>query len=329
MTEAKMGDVVALVEHRQGTLRDITYEIMACGRDLAVKTGGKLTAVILGENPDKFVDMIKPQVHRVLVIDSPVFREFNSASYQAALVGIMKAERPRFLLIGHTAFGMDLCPTLATQLGLPFTTDCIGIAVEGGDTRVTRQMYDGKINATVRLREDSSYLLTLRSGTFSAGEVDLCGEVKGMESPIASEPDYRRFVEYIEPIVGDVDITRSDIVVGVGRGVKEKENMAVVEDFAAAIGGVVGCTRPIVDNEWLPKDRQIGSSGKTIRPRLYIALGVSGAFQHVVGMKGADTIIAVNKDPNAPIFNEADYGIVDDMFKILPALKERILEIRG
>lgn len=324
-----MGDILALVEHRQGTVRDITYEILACGRDLADKSGGKLTAVVLGEGPDRLLEALKPQAHRLLVVDSPVFKAFNAATYQMAMADIIKNEKPYFTLIGHTAFGMDLGPALAVGLGLPFTTDCIGVDLEDGRVTVTRQMYDGKLNAAVRLREDNSYILTLRSGTFAASEASLGGEVVRVESPVSSEPDYRRFIEYIEPVAGDVDITKSDIVVGVGRGVKEQENIAMVEEFAAALGGVVGCSRPIVDNEWLPKDRQIGSSGKTIKPKLYIALGVSGAFQHVAGMKGAGTIIAINKDPNAPIFNEADYGIVDDMFKVLPALKERITEIRG
>jgi electron transfer flavoprotein alpha subunit len=329
MMETKMGDILVLVEHRRGAVRDITFEIMAFGRYLAAKTGGKLTAVILGDGPEKLVEALKPQAHRVMVVDAPVFKHFNSASYQKALAEIIKKEQPGFTLMGHTAFGMDLCPTLATYLDVPFTTDCIGIDIEGGQVKATRQVYDGKLNATVRLREGTSYMLTLRSGTFPAGEAALDGEVVGLDSPLADEPAYRRFIEYIEPVVGDVDITRSDIVVGVGRGVKEKDNIAMVEEFAAALGGVVGCTRPVVDNEWMPKDRQIGSSGKTIKPKLYIALGVSGAFQHVAGMKGADTIIAVNKDPKAPIFNEADYGIVGDMFKILPVLKEKIIELKA
>jgi electron transfer flavoprotein alpha subunit len=329
VTEAKMDDILALVEHRQGSLRDITYEVMACGRDLAGMTGARLTALILGENPAPYAEAMKRQADRVLVVDSPVFKHFNSASYQRALVEIVRNEKPRFILMGHSAFGMDLGPSLAVELDLPFTTDCIGVSAEGGRVKVTRQVYDGKLNATVELREGPSYLLTLRSGTFPADEPGLEGEVTQIRSPIDTEPDYRRFIEYVEPPAGDIDITRSDIVVGVGRGVKDKENLAIVEEFASSLGAVVGCTRPIVDNEWLPKSRQVGSSGKTIKPKLYIALGISGAFQHLAGMKGADTIIAVNKDANAPIFNEADYGVVDDMFKILPALKERILELKG
>ncbi len=324
-----MGEIFALVEHRQGVIRDITFELLACGRDLASKTGGSLTAVLLGDRPDAFVDGLKSQADRLMVIDSPVFKEFNSASYQLALSEILSREKPLVTLMGHTAFGMDLCPSLAPSLGLPFTTDCLSLDVADGKVTATRQMYDGKLNAEVSLREAPSYLFTLRMGCFPASDPGLDAEIANVESPVAAEPDYRKFIDYIEPVLGDVDITKSDIIVGVGRGVKDKDNIAMVEKFAEALGGVVGCTRPVVDSEWLPKERQVGSSGQTVKPKLYIALGISGAFQHVAGMKGAETIIAVNKDPNAPIFAEADYGIVDDMFKIIPVLQEKILELKG
>jgi electron transfer flavoprotein alpha subunit len=324
-----MADILALVEHRQGALRDITFELMACGRMLAEKTDSKLAAVVLGEGIDGFVDSLKTQAHRIIVIDSPVFKEFNSESYKIALAEVIKSETPFITLIGHTAFGMDLAPALGAQLGMPFTTDCLDVQPDGGKVTVIRQVYEGKLDARVELREAPSYLVTLRTGMFPADDAGLSAEVVKMDSPLAAEPDYRKFVEYIEPVIGDVDITRSDVVVGVGRGIKEQENLAMVEEFAKALGGVVGCTRPVVDAEWLPKDRQVGSSGKTIKPKLYIALGISGAFQHIAGMKGADTIIAVNKDPNAPIFAEADYGIVDDLFKVVPVLKDKIIEIKG
>jgi len=324
-----MADILALVEHRQGAIRDITYELMACGRSLAEETDGKLTAVVLGADTEGLVTPLKSQAHKLIVIDAPVFKDFNSASYQLALSEIVKQEKPFITLIGHTAFGMDLCPSLAVELESPFTTDCLKIELADGSVKAVRQMFDGKLDARVRLRKGDSYFLTVRSGMYPAEDGGLAAEVTEMASPVATEPDYRRFIDYIEPAVGEVDITKSDIVVGVGRGVKEQENIAMVEEFAEAIGGVVGCTRPVVDSEWLPKARQVGSSGKTIKPKLYIALGISGAFQHLAGLKGADTIIAVNKDPNAPIFNAADYGIVEDMFKVLPALKEKILEVKG
>jgi electron transfer flavoprotein alpha subunit len=323
-----MSEIFALVEHRQGTIRDITYELMSCGRKLAENASAKLTAVILGHNTDSIVQAVKSQAHRLLVVDSEMFKDFNSELYQITLSEIIKQQNPRLTLIGHSAFGMDLCPALAVQVGLPFATDCLGVEIVEQKIKVTRQMYDGKLNARVLLRENPGHMITLRSGCFPAGESSLEGVVENLDITVSSQPDYRKFIEYIEAAIGDVDITKSDILVSIGRGVKEQANISVIEDFAAAIGGVVSCSRPVVDAGWLTKDRQVGSSGKTVKPKLYIALGISGAFQHIVGMKSADTIIAVNKDPNAPIFNEADYGIVDDLFKVVPVLKNKILEMK-
>ncbi|MCK4359946.1 MAG: electron transfer flavoprotein subunit alpha/FixB family protein [Candidatus Cloacimonetes bacterium] len=323
-----MSEIFALIEHRQGAIRDVSYELMTCGRILAEKLNTKLTAILLGYNTQKFVESVKSQAHRILVIDNEVLKEFNAESYQITLSKIIKKENPSITLIGHTAFGMDLCPALATQLNIPFTTDCLNMEMVDRNLIVTRQMYDGKLNAKVKFRKNPSYILSLRAGCFPAEDCSLNAEIVNIESPITTEPDYRKFVEYIEAAVGDVDITKADIVIGVGRGIKDKENLTMVEEFANTIGGVVACSRPIVDAEWLPKDRQVGSSGKTIKPKLYIAMGISGAFQHIMGMKSSDTIIAINKDPNAPIFNEADYGIVDDLFKVLPVLKDKILEMK-
>ncbi len=324
-----MGNILALIEHRQGAIRDITYELLTCGRKLAQKTGGKLTGVILGHQTDDMTESLKKHVHRLLVIDHEVFKDFNAETYQTALLDIIKKESPFLSLLGNSAFGVDLCPSLATQMGIPFTTDCIGVEVIDGKIRVTRQLYDGKMDAHVRLVDGPSYMVTLRSGSCPAEEGNLAAEIQKAESPVSSQPDYRKFVEYIEAAVGDVDITKADVIIGVGRGIKEQANVAIVEELAKAIGGVVACSRPIVDANWLPKDRQVGSSGKTVKPKLYIAVGISGAFQHIAGMKNSGTIIAINKDPNAPIFNEADYGIVDDLFKVVPALKNKIVEMKS
>ncbi len=324
-----MGNILALIEHRQGAIRDITYELLTCGRKLAQKTGGKLTGVILGHQTDDMTESLKKHVHRLLVIDHEVFKDFNAETYQTALLDIIKKESPFLSLIGNSAFGVDLCPSLATQMGIPFTTDCIGVEVIDGKIRVTRQLYDGKMDAHVRLVDGPSYMVTLRSGSCPAEEGNLAAEIQKAESPVSSQPDYRKFVEYIEAAVGDVDITKADVIIGVGRGIKEQANVAIVEELAKAIGGVVACSRPIVDANWLPKDRQVGSSGKTVKPKLYIAVGISGAFQHIAGMKNSGTIIAINKDPNAPIFNEADYGIVDDLFKVVPALKNKIVGMKS
>lgn len=323
-----MNDILALVEHRQGSIRDITYELLGCGRKLAEKQNTKLTAILLGYGTEKMSEQLRSQAHHLLVIDNELYKDFNAETYQMALADIMQKKNPFLTLIGHTAFGWDLCPALATQLGIPFTTDCLDVEVTDSVLKVTRQMFDGKLDAHVTLRKHPSYIITLRSGSFPAEEGSLTAEIEKMETPVTAEPEYRRFIEYIEAAIGEVDITKADIVVGVGRGVKDQSNLPLLEDFASAVGGVLGCSRPVVDAGWLPKDRQVGSSGKTVKPKLYIALGISGAFQHIVGMKGADTIIAINKDPNAPIFNEADYGIVDDLFKVVPALKSKILELK-
>jgi len=323
-----MAEIFALVEHRQGVIRDITYELLACGRKLAEKQNTKLTAVLLGYNTEQLVEKLKTQAHRLLVIDNEIYKEFNSETYQITLSEIIKKQNPVLTLIGHTAFGMDICPALASQMNIPFTTDCLDVEIADNKFKVIRQMFDGKLDARVLLRENPSYIITLRSGCFPAEEISLSAEIEKIEAPITAEPDYRKFIEYIEAAVGEVDITKADIVVSVGRGIKEQSNLPVIEDFVGAIGGVLACSRPVVDAGWLPKDRQVGSSGKTVKPKLYIALGISGAFQHIVGMKSADTIIAVNKDPNAPIFSEADYGIVDDLFKVIPALKNKIVELK-
>ena len=322
-----MSEIYILIEHRQDEIRDISYELLACGRKLAEENNSTVTAVILGFNTEKIVEKIESQAHKILAIDNEVFKDFNSETYQLALAELVQKDNPFLFLIGHTAFGMDLCPALGTQLNIPFTTDCLDVEISDNNLRVVRHMFDGKLAAKVLLRENPSYLLTLRPGSFPVTESDLKAEILKLDSPVSEAPDYRKFLEYIEAVAGDVDITKSDIVVGIGRGIREQDNLTMIEEFAASIGGVVACSRPIVDSDWLPKDRQVGSSGKVIKPKLYIAIGISGAFQHVAGMKGAETIVAINKDANAPIFHEADYGIVDDLFKVIPVLKEKIAEL--
>jgi electron transfer flavoprotein alpha subunit len=323
-----MSEIYALVEHRHGILRDITFELLSCGRKLATARNTQLAAVLLGVNATSLVEQLKGKAHKVLVADDPVYKDFNAEVYQVTLHGLIKERSPFLTLIGHTAYGYDLCSPLATQLNLPFTTDCLDVKFTGDRLSVVRQMFDGKLNARVILREHPSYIISIRSGCFPPEESSLDTQVETLGPALRAQPENRAFIEFIEAAAGEVDITKADIVISVGRGIKEQSNIALIEDFAGAIGGVVACSRPIVDAGWLPKERQVGSSGKTVKPKLYIALGISGAFQHIVGMKSADTIIAVNKDPNAPIFNEADYGIVDDLFKVVPALKSRILELK-
>ncbi len=201
---------------------------------------------------------------------------------------------------------------------------CIGLSFDGSCLKAVRSIYGGKVNANVSLRESKGYVATIRPGVFSPGAP---GEKKGatvMEpSPLQGTIDVKKFIEYIEaPITGE-DITQAEIIVSVGQGIGGPENIPMIEEVAKSLGGVIACSRPVVDRNWLPKERQVGISGKTVKPKVYIAIGISGAFQHVTAMQGSETIIAINKDPRAPIFGVADYGIVDDFQNVIPILKEK------
>ena len=324
-----MKDIFVLTEHRQGEMRDVTYELLTCGGKIASKIDGQVTAVLLGSGVDPFIQELKNWANKILVVENEVLKDFNADAYQHVLSSIWQEHKPYITLIPQSGFGMDLAPNLAVELELPLTTDCYEIDSENGTLLAKRQMYGGKINAQIGFVDAPGYIVTIRPSSFPVEESALTAEVVHVDSSLKEDIAYRKFVGYVEAAIGDVDITQADIVVGIGRGIKEQENLSVVEELAVAIGGVLACSRPVVDAGWLPKDRQVGSSGKTIKPKLYIAIGISGAFQHISGMKGAETIVAVNKDGNAPIFGEADYGIVGDLFKVVPALKEKINELKA
>ena len=324
-----MNEILVLAEHRGGELRDVTFEMLGKAGALAEGSGGAVTALLLGAGVGDMASRLVSYADEVLVVDHGNLTSFNSAAYQPVVAEIVKSREPSLVMIGHTAFGVDLAPSLAVELGLPLASDCIGIALDGGAVSVTRQIYEGKIDASVSFRDAAIALVTVRAAAFPVEDGARSGGVTEVDAAVPDEPAIRRFVEYVEAAVGDVDITKSDVIVAVGRGIKEEENMALVEELAELLGGVVGCSRPVVDAGWLPKDRQVGSSGKTVKPKLYVAVGISGQFQHMSGMKAAETIVAINKDPKAPIFSEADYGIVGDLFKVVPALKEKIAEARA
>jgi electron transfer flavoprotein alpha subunit len=299
------------------------------GRELAKKTNTDLTAVLLGHNVKAHAKRLTDNAKKVLVVDDAKLENFNSEPYQLVLSQLITQRKPVLTLMAHTSFGVDLAPSLATQLDIPLATDCIDVELEGQTLGVVRQVYGGKVNVRARLRESEQYLVTIRPATFEAKEVEpLGGEILEIESPLREDTKYKRFVEYVQPPAGDVDISTADVIVGVGRGIKDEENMPMVKALAEELGGVLGCSRPIVDKEWLPKDRQVGTSGKTVKPKLYIAVGVSGAFQHVTGMKNSDLIIAINRDPKAPIFRVSDYGVVDDLFKVVPVLTSKLQEAK-
>ena len=324
-----MNQIFVLIEHRQGELRDVTFELLTGAAKLASPMDSSVTAVLLGSGMDSFADTLKAWANKVLVIDDEKLKDFNSEAYQKVLVPLIQEYKPSLTLIAQSGFGADLAPSLAVELECPLTTDCYDLEMKDGSLVAFRQMYGGKVNAQVRFGDADNMICTIRAASFSPEEVNLSGEVVKADCPLTEEIAYRKFIEYVEAAVGDIDITQADIVIGVGRGIKEKENIPLVQELADAMGGVLAGSRPVVDAGWLAKDRQVGSSGKTVKPKLYLAVGISGAFQHTAGMKAAETIVAVNKDGNAPIFGIADYGIVGDLMKVVPALKEQIKALKA
>jgi len=319
-----MGEIFVLVEHRQETIRDITYEMLGAGEKIAAEQGSSLTAVLLGHGVKNAAEELALRASKVLVVEDETLENFNSPPYQKVLSALYTKYQPFLTLIGHTAFGMDLAPRVSVELGLPLATDCIGLSTQGSRLKATRSIYGGKVQASVSLRESPGYLATIRPGTFPAKTpAEKKGGIVIEPSPLSETFDARKFVEYFEaPLTGE-DITQADIIVSVGQGIGGPENIPLAEEVAKNLGGVLACSRPVVDRNWLPKERQVGISGKTVKPKVYIAIGISGAFQHVTAMQGSETIIAINKDPRAPIFSVADYGIVDDFQNILPVLKEK------
>jgi len=324
-----MREIFVLAEHRRGELRDVTFEMLTKGRELAQKTNSELTAVILGKNIKEYAKTLAEHAKRVLVVEDEKLEHFNSDAYQKVLSHLIRERKPLLTMIGHTSYGIDLAPSLAVELNLPLATDCIDLEFEDGSLIITRQMYGGKVNVRARMHKAESYIVTIRQAAFPAEKEQVGGEIVEVPSPLSEEIAEKKFIDYVLPPPGAVDITAADVIVAIGRGIKDQSNIPVAEELAKTLGGVLACSRPVVDKGWLPSDRQVGTSGKTVKPKLYIALGISGAFQHVLGMKNSDLIIAVNKDPNAPIFNVADYGIVDDLFKVVPVLTEKLKELKG
>jgi electron transfer flavoprotein alpha subunit len=324
-------EIFVLAEHRQGQIRDITYEMLTKAREIAEKTRADLSVVMLGKEVKEKAKSLTEYAEKVLLIQDAKLENFNSEVYQKVLTRLISEHKPLLTLIGHTSYGVELAPRLAAALNAPLVTDCIDLAFENENLSVTRQMYGGKVNVKAAVRKAETYVATIRQAAFTAQKpsAQVGGQIAEASYPPTEETTSKRFIQYVLPPPGGVDITGAEKLVGIGRGIRDAANVPQIEELAKAIGAVLACSRPIVDKGWLPSDRQVGTSGKTVKPKLYMAVGISGAFQHVLGMKSSDLIIAINKDPNAPIFNFADYGVVDDLFKVVPSLKNKVYELKG
>ncbi|ADE03917.1 electron transfer flavoprotein subunit alpha/FixB family protein [Haloferax volcanii] len=315
-----MSDVLAVVEHRRGSLRDVSFELVTAGSDLVGDTGGDLHLAIIGGDVDAFAGELSlagvDAIHTVAEGD-----EFNHDVTVQAVEALAEELDPTYVLMGNTVNGLDYAPAVAERLDRPLVTDAIGLENDGGLV-VTREMYASKVESTVEVDADRA-AVTVRPGEWDATEEPGEPAIEAFSFDLDESRVRSRVTGFEEVGSGDVDIADADVLVSVGRGIEEEENIELVQELADALGATLSSSRPIVDNGWLPKDRQVGQSGKVVTPKFYIAVGISGAVQHVAGMKGAENIVAINTDPDAPIFDIADYGIVGDLFDVVPELIEQ------
>ena len=322
-----MKKILALVEQRRGVILDVSLEILQKGAELAARSGSELVAVVPGNNIGNLAAGLVSKANVVLVADNPLLEHYNYETYSYLLSTLIKQQSPELILIGNTTTGMDFAPGLASQLNLPLITSCIDFQLTDGKLIGIRQMFDGKVNAEITCTPSASYIITVRPGSFPVQErVPLAGRIENVTVALKA-PESTKFIESIEAALSGVDITKADVLVSVGQGIGDKKNIPMFEELAALLNATLSCSRPVVDKKWLPKERQVGSSGKTVKPKVYLAIGISGSFQHLMGLKGG-TIIAINKDPKAPIFGVADYGIVGDMFQVVPVLKEKVKALK-
>ena len=324
-----MVEILVVVEYRKHSLTDVSLEILSKGRHLANQMGGELLAVVIGKDANTYAQRLAQWADKVLAVKNDELEDSQAEPYQKTLAPIIKERKPQLVLIGHSSFGMDLAPALAVDMGAPLVTDCINIAIDNGTITVTRAIYNGKVNAAYSFAPSETVIVTGRPGEFPVEEGHQMGSVEEIDCLLDEEIDYKRFEGYIEPEVSDIDITKAEVLIAVGRGIKDKGNIEFAEELANALGGVLACSRPVVDYGWLPSGHQVGLSGKTVKPKLYLALGISGAFQHMVGLRGSNMIVAINRDAKAPIFSDANYGIVDDVLKVVPILTQRINDLKG
>ncbi len=312
--------VLVVAEHRDGALRDVSYELVTAGRSLAEQRGTDLAVAVIGEDAASLAEELTHE-SVATVYAAHADSAYNHGVYTQVIERLHGEVEPDVLLMPHTVNGLDYAPAVAEGLDLPFVTDVTAIERPEPLT-VARGRYGGKVVATYELTE-TPLALSLRPAEWPASEADGGNAtIEAFDPAIDADAIGVEVTGYEAVAGGEIDITDAEVLVSIGRGIDEEENLPLVEALADAVDGVVSASRPIVDNGWLPRDRQVGQSGKTVTPEVYIAIGISGAVQHVSGMKGSETIIAINNDPNAPIFDIADYGIVGDLFEVVPALIE-------
>ena len=321
-------NILLITEQREGKWNKTSFETLAAAQQIANETAGRLFAAVIGKGvADLAGELAASKLDEVLLIEHDLLGAYTPDGFTIALTQVIAQAKPDLVLLPHTYQVRDFAPKLAASLGKGMIGDCIAYRHENGKLTFVRQMFQGKTVADVVFESAAPWFATFQAGAFRADLVAPAAS-KAPIRPVAVELNAAQIrtkpLELFREAKQAVDLTQAPILVSVGRGIKAPENIPMAEKLAQLLGGELSASRPICDEGWLPMDRQIGSSGQTVAPKLYLALGISGAIQHVVGMKGSRTIAAINKDQNAPIFEVADYGIVGDLFEVVPALIEEL-----
>lgn len=326
-----MSGVLAILEQRGGVWNRMSFETIAAAQQLAGALSQPVFVAVAGHGIAALgSDLSQYRLDKVHLVDHERLAAYTADGFTAALEQLVKAHSPSVVLFPHTYQVRDFAPKLATRFGQTLISDVISFRVDGGVPVFARQLFQGKLNADFRPAGAGPFFASVQAGAYRADQLAAGSATVETFSPdlpasaIRSTPH-----EPFRESARAVDLTAAEIIVSVGRGIKEKDNIPVVEELAKALGAELAASRPICDNGWLPMERQVGSSGQTVSPKVYMAIGISGAIQHLVGMKGSKSIVAINKDSNAPIFEVADYGIVGDLFEVVPALVEEVKKAKG
>ena len=333
--EAKTRDLWVYVETKEdGSAKSVGLELLHPGRDLADKQGGRLVAVVIGSGVEQAVsDAAAHGADQVIVVEGPEYKDYTTDAYTAAMYYLIDKYGPTTLLIGATPDGRDMGPRLACRIKTGLTADCTGLDIDpdSGNVAWTRPAFGGNLMATILCPDHRPQIGTVRPGVFKkSAPGDAKAEIIREEFHVAPEQIRTQLLEVIREAAGElVDLEGADIIVSGGRGVGGPEGFAPVKALAEVLGATVGASRAAVDSGWISHAHQVGQTGKTVAPKLYIACGISGAIQHLAGMSGSDCIVAINKDPDAPIFDVADYGIVGNLFEVLPVLTEEIKKLKA
>jgi len=325
------GDILVLVEQVDGKVDSITLQLLAAGRQLADQLEVNLVALATGHRLDGVSAALQGHgMDKIVLVESPALASAAGEVQARVIAQVARPMEPRFVLVGYNLAGMELTPAIAVHLGMNALTNCVNVKLENGAVIVTRPIFDSTLHAHVALDDNDTAVIALQKGSFTAIEPSAKqAAIESVSVDVASIPARSRVLAISDEPAGDVDITKAEIVVSVGRGIGAEEKISVIAELAEALGGVLACSRPVVDVGWLPRERQVGASGRTVTPKVYVACGISGAIQHLTGMRDSRRIIAINKDPNAPIFGVAHIGVVGDLFEIVPALTKAAREAKA